>query len=422
MSRLHQTLTRLSPRERTALAAGLALVALVVAAMFVPAGDGPGEWTRDGAARPATEQSAPTYVAREGAPGPGRIGEQDRAAIEELLARSPRTAQVRRPAALARDLARCTTFEGQQYCLGVGWTEADPEVVQARVATARPQNARAVSTESTGDLSTADLLEQRAAMPADERLAVERAELEAAARSVAKVVLLRHQVLGEPLPAGFLERHPEARTPDSPNSKTTTATTSTKAKGLEDYPRRSKVLNWKQIRAQRTTYWCGPTTMQAIAWGWQGKRRTQGHWADRLGTTSSGTAISEIVRVVNAATGYDQENHAGKYIVLDISDWSFKRWLLLQMRHIEDYRAPVVLHPILLKKFYPYLDDDASGHFQVGRGYDKNGKKPAKLGYFEPWNQQRFDPSEPYIARVQWRRAYQSYRANKAHPHQNIGV
>ena len=68
------------------------------------------------------------------------------------------------------------------------------------------------------------------------------------------------------------------------------------------------------------------------------------------------------------------------------------------------------------------LDDDASGHFQVGRGYDKNGKKPAKLGYFEPWNQQRFDPSEPYIARVQWRRAYQSYRANQAHPHQNIGV
>ena len=44
------------------------------------------------------------------------------------------------------------------------------------------------------------------------------------------------------------------------------------------------------------------------------------------------------------------------------------------------------------------------------------------VGYFEPWNQQRFDPSEPYIARVQWRRAYQSYRANQAHPHQNIGV
>ena len=40
-------------------------------------------------------------------------------------------------------------------------------------------------------------------------------------------------------------------------------------------------------------------------------------------------------------------------------------------RHIVDYRAPVVLHPILLARYYPYLDDDGSGHFQVGRGYQK---------------------------------------------------
>ena len=41
------------------------------------------------------------------------------------------------------------------------------------------------------------------------------------------------------------------------------------------------------------------------------------------------------------------------------------------MRHIVDYRSPLVLHPVLLKRYYPYLDDDASGHFQVGRGYNK---------------------------------------------------
>ena len=92
------------------------------------------------------------------------------------------------------------------------------------------------------------------------------------------------------------------------------------------------------------------------------------------------------------------------------------------MRHVVDYRAPLVLHPVLLKRYYPYLDDDASGHFQVGRGYDKNGDKPLRIGYFEPWNQQRFDPSEPYIARVQWRSAYRSYRANQAHFQHNIGV
>ena len=108
--------------------------------------------------------------------------------------------------------------------------------------------------------------------------------------------------------------------------------------------------------------------------------------------------------------------------MLDIGRYYFDKWMLLMMRHIHDYRAPVVLHPILLKRFYPYLDDDASGHFQVGRGYDKRGKKPDLLGYFEPWNQQRFDPSEPYIARVQWRNAYRSFRANKAHFQHNVGV
>ena len=77
------------------------------------------------------------------------------------------------------------------------------------------------------------------------------------------------------------------------------------------------------------------------------------------------------------------------------------------MRHIVDYKAPIVLHPILLKEYYPYLDDDASGHFQVGRGYDKRGSRPLTIGYFEPWNQQRFDPSEPYIDRVQWRQRLQ---------------
>ena len=77
---------------------------------------------------------------------------------------------------------------------------------------------------------------------------------------------------------------------------------------------------------------------------------------------------------------------------------------------------------MLLTKYYPYLDDNGSGHFQVGRGYDKKGTKADLLGYFEPWNQQRFDRSEPAIARVQWRNAYKSYRANLAHFAHNIGV
>ena len=162
--------------------------------------------------------------------------------------------------------------------------------------------------------------------------------------------------------------------------------------------------------------------MQMIAWGWSGTGARQGHWAHRLGTTTSGSSITEMVRVVNQDTGYDKESYAGPYITLDIGDWSFKQWRLLMARHIVDYRAPVVLHPVLEKRFYPYLDHDGSGHFQVGRGYEKRDGKSPLLGYFEPWNQQRFHPDEPFIDRVQWRDAYKSYRANEAHFQHNLGV
>ena len=175
-------------------------------------------------------------------------------------------------------------------------------------------------------------------------------------------------------------------------------------------------------QAQNTTYWCGPATMQAIGWGSQEKRKNQSYWARRLGTTTAGTAITDMVRVVNNKTDYDEDTHAGPYVVLDISDFSFKQWYRLMMRHIHDYQAPVVLHPSLLKQYYPYLDDDASGHFQVGRGFDQNPGGNPQLGYFEPWDQSTFDPSEPAIGRVQWRNAYRSFRANLAHFQHNVGV
>ena len=41
---------------------------------------------------------------------------------------------------------------------------------------------------------------------------------------------------------------------------------------------------------QTRSYWCGPTSMQMIVWGWRGRQQSQDHWADRLNTTSSGTS------------------------------------------------------------------------------------------------------------------------------------
>jgi hypothetical protein len=320
------------------------------------------------------------------------------------------------PTQLARRLVRCADFEGQRYCLHTGWTTRSEADVQARVGRA----ARTLSLRSgrarpnTGDLDALALLEHTAGLSARARARADRAELTEAARSVAKVWLLRHEIEGVPLPDGFLDTHPEAREPAGARAA--------RPKGHADYPDRARVLRNKRVVDQKRSYWCGPATAQMIGWGWNKHKVRQRIWARRLGTTTQGSAISAMVRVVNRTTGYDRADRAGPYIVLDISDWKFRKWMLLQKRHIVDYRAPVVLHPVLLKRFYPYLDDDASGHFQVGRGYNINGSAPTLLGYFEPWNQQRFDPSEPYIARVQWRDAYKSYRANRAHYQQNIGV
>jgi Peptidase_C39 like family len=391
-------------------------VALLAATPFIPRGDDSG-----GAIRPSGDKknAAPSTH------GQGTLTPAMRREIDRVVAAGRQLGRVsarQAPSELADSLVRCADFEGQRYCLHSGWTTSSEADVRARAAAATRTLAarRAGGVETTGDLDLAATLQRAAALSPAERAAAERRELTAAARSVAKVWLLRHEVQGAPLPAGFSQAHPEASL--SARSGTTSTTTTTRTKHAAAYPEVGKVLRSWRTAEQRTTYWCGPTTMQMIAWGWQGERRSQGHWADRLGTTTSGSAITDMVRVVNSATGYDRESRAGTYIVLDISDWSFREWALLNMRHIVDYRAPLVLHPVLLKRYFPYLDDDASGHFQVGRGYNKDGDQPLKIGYFEPWNQQRFDPSEPFISRVQWRSAYRSYRANRAHFQHNIGV
>lgn len=391
-------------RRRTVAVAAGALTLLVAGTPFLPdtSGPTPGLTPRASESAQALRSSVTT--------GPGTVTPEMRAEIERVVAQGERAPVSARSSAyaLATASTRCATFEGQRYCLGLGWTTSTQEEAAARLATAATPAPGRTEPERTGDLDAEAALRRYADLSPRERAAAERAELNAAARSVAKVWLIRHEFQGVPLPDGFLEQHPEAAV----SARTSTAT----------HPRKFKILREKQVRPQNRSYYCGPTTVQMIAWGWRDRRQGQALWADRLHTTSAGTAITDMVRVVNHNTGYDTEEHAGPYIVLDISDFTFEQWFRLMKKHLHTYKAPVVLHPILLKQYYPYLDDDASGHFQVGRGYDKNpGGKPL-LGYFEPWDQNKFDPTEPRIARSQWQSAYKSYRANQAHFQHNVGV
>lgn len=446
-----------------------AFVLLLAAAPFVPrGGDEPG-------IAPSGERSVvaprPAVTA-----GLGEVTPEMRAEIEAVVAQGRQATPTGRslPGEMVRSVVRCAVFEGQRYCLGTGWTDDTEIEVQARMIAAARVAARGGRQERTGDLDALAQVRQRARLGVDKRAAKETRELVQAARSVAKVVLLRHEVLGEPLPEGFLERHPEARalptttaarstaadaivpaaytaecatpTPGQPapggplqpcpsdpwQNQTTSYETATPTPTQTPtvsatpvpttYPPAASILDESQVAEQETTYWCGPTAMQMIGWGWDQVQKPQSFWAKKLKTGRSGTAITEMVRVINKKTGWDDPTHAGPYIALDIKKFTFEQWWDVIQRHISIYQAPVVMHPILLRKYFPYLDDDASGHFQVGRGYRTNAKGAPVLGYFEPWNQQRFDRSEPHINRVQWRKAYRSYRANQAHFQHNIGV
>ncbi|MGL5810219.1 MAG: hypothetical protein ACRCYQ_09760 [Nocardioides sp.] len=344
--------------------------------------------------------------------------------------------------AQAADAVRCADFEGQRYCLGIGWTTDREARVRHRIAEAATavggvgsrlgaraqpddrQTAAPSPAETTGDRDALAILAHRAGLAPEERRKVERRELRQAARSVAKIWLLRHQIQGVPLPAGFATDHREVRlrtdrqdTGQAGLSRRTAALARTSA-----YPERSWLLDPTHVNDQRRTYWCGPTTIQMIAWTKSVPPRRQRVWAQRLGTTASGTEITEMVRVINRYTTWDSADRAGPYVVLDVGDFTFRQWITLVRRHVSTLRAPMVMHPVLRKEYFPYLDDNGSGHFQVGRGYNNNGDKQTLIGFFEPWNQQRFDPSEPYIDRVQWRSAYKSYRANQEHFLHNIGV
>ena len=388
--------------RRRVLAAAGALVLLLALAAVVPRGD-----DRGGSLQTSSDDPVGTTTV-----GWTRVTPAMRAEIARVVAGDRWTLRTKGGyLAAARQLVRCADLAGQRYCLGVGWTEDSESQVQARVA-ADARQAAGTDAAGTGDLSTAATLERRARMSPAARARSDRAELLQAARSVGKVWALRHDLEGTTIPAGVLRQVPALRT-----------SVAARTKRPSDYPERSVILKHLATRSQSRTYWCGPTAMQTIAHGYfRPQFRSQRYWAEQLHTTRDGTSISDMVRTVNAATGWDSTSYAGPYVVLDVGHYSYRQWILLIMRHIQDYRAPVVLHPVLLKRFFPYLDDDASGHYQVGRGYDKNGTKPALLGYFEPWNQQRFDPSEPAIARVQWRNAYRSYRANRVHEQHDIGV
>src|SRR4051794_14116121 len=225
---------------------GLGILALLVALLpFVPRGGGGDDGTaRRAGAHRVTPASALTA-------GYGRVTPAYRRTIQHVVDTGlgqGRVAPSATPRTLVDHVVRCATFEGQRYCLGQGWTDITQTQVQRRTTSqvARQESRAGTGTtrRRTGDLSTLDALRQAARLSPQARAAAQTAELTQAARSVAKVWLLRHQIQGVPLPAGFRARHPEVRAEAAPSGRATPVGTMGRSrKHWRDYPDRGVVLD-----------------------------------------------------------------------------------------------------------------------------------------------------------------------------------
>lgn len=320
------------------------------------------------------------------------------------------------PRSQIASITQCAEFlVGSRYCLGYGWTTASEADVQAEMVAAAGSEAgasRRGTVEPTGDLSLRGMIDRAAAMNMQQRAESVRNELLDAAAGIDKFVELE-ELRRSPSPRSIKQRGSDLRASAS--------------LGGHYYGEQGAILK-DRLSEQEKAYWCGPATMQMMAWNYgDHPKREQSAWASRLGTTASGTAITDMVRVANSSKYHVFDwvlKQDAYYLTLDIGNLTYADWYELNVNHFYNYETPVILHPVLLKQYYPYLDDDGSGHFQLGRGWDFQSERTDAwlLLYYEPWNQQRFNPSEPFIARKQTRSARNSYLANKAHFQHNIGV
>ena len=296
---------------------------------------------------------------------------------------------------------RCFKLDEENYCLGLGFVDQVPTGAQISAAVTEPSDsstAGEVGVEqdiATGDLSPAAFVTERAALPKGQRVAAELEDMQTAWDGRDKARSLR--LLNSPStsePTG---------TPDTPGTPTPPATPGTPTPPSTPEPTRSTpsapatptvpkplpssayIMKGYQT-SQEKGYWCGPATFQSIDWADDNQKDTQASWAKDLGSTTSGTAISAMVKQTNVKTAWPKT--AGTYIVQNVSNWNAQTFFAVHQKHLGVYKAPVIEHVQLLKRYFPYLAFNHSGHYQVGRGYDKAKRT---IAIFEVFNERRFN-------------------------------
>ncbi|WP_327635693.1 C39 family peptidase [Kribbella sp. NBC_00482] len=339
--------------------------------------------------------------------------------------------------AQAASMLRCFKLETENYCLGLGFVSQVPTGAQRHALMADPSLRTAdetgqVSAEqdiATGDLTPAGFVSERAAMPKSQRVTAELDEMQAAWNGREKARELRELAESETPPPNP-EPTPES-TPTStpvptveptpvptrtvPTVGTSTPVPSTPVAPIAA-PASAYIMKGFQT-SQEKGYWCGPATFQSIDWADDNQKDTQASWAKDLGSTTSGTAISAMVKQTNVKTAWPKS--AGTYIVQNVSNWNAQTFFTVHQKHLGVYKAPVIEHVQLLKRYFPYLAFNHSGHYQVGRGYDK---AKGTIAIFEVFNERRFNSRGNVTDGPKNIPASALFNATLANSFQNIGL
>jgi len=299
-------------------------------------------------------------------------------------------------AAQAASILRCFKLDEENYCLGLGFVDEVPTNAQLQAAVSPPERRASGDVGvghdiPTGDLTPATFVAERAAMPKSTRVTAELDEMQTAWAGREKARELR--LMTAPQPTTDSSTPTPTATPTATPTVTPTRTGPTQGMPTVvpttvapvTVPGSSYIMKGFQT-SQEKGYWCGPATFQSIDWADDHQKDTQASWAKDLGSSTSGTAISAMVKQTNVKTAWPKS--AGTYIVQNVSGWNSQTFFTVHQKHLGVYKAPVIEHVQLLKRYFPYLAFNHSGHYQVGRGYDKaNGT----IAIFEVFNERRFN-------------------------------
>ncbi|MEI8409958.1 MULTISPECIES: C39 family peptidase [unclassified Kribbella] len=324
----------------------------------------------------------------------------------------------------ASSVMRCFKLEDENYCLGLGFVDQLPTGAQEQEMMA-PPSLRAdgeVGVEQdipTGDLTPQAFVANRTTMPKSARLTAELDEMQDAwaGREKARSLRLLDASTETPAPKPTPTTPAPSTTP-TPSTPTPTPTPSTPTPVAPvKLPASSYIMKGFQT-SQEKGYWCGPATFQSIDWADDNQRDTQASWAKDLGTTTSGTGISAMVKQTNLKTNWDLA--AGTYIVQNVGHWNAQKFFTVHQNHLGDGQpAPVIEHTQLLKRYFPYLAFNHSGHYQVGRGYDR---AKGTIAIYEVFNERRFNSRGNVTDGPKNIPATALFNATLANSFQNIGL